>query len=203
MKLYCTPGACSLSPHIVLNELGLAHDTEMVDLKTKKTASGKDYNAITPKGCVPALALDNGELLTEGPAIVQYLASLVPAKKLVPETGTMASYRLQEWLNYLSAELHKGFGGLFNPALSEDMKAALKATLGNRLGYVAQQLAGKDFLLGNEFSVADAYLFTILGWGSYVGIDIGQWPVLKAYHEKIFMRPAVQATLKAEGLIPA
>jgi glutathione S-transferase len=203
MKLYYTPGACSLSPHIVLNELGLAHGTEMVDLKTKKTASGKDYNAITPKGCVPALVLDNGELLTEGPAIVQYLANLVPAKKLVPENGTMASYRLQEWLNYLSAELHKGFGGLFNPAMSDDMKGALKTTLGNRLGYVAQQLAGKDFLLGSEFSVADAYLFTILGWGSYVGIDIGQWPALKAYHGKIFMRPAVQATLKAEGLIPA
>ena len=203
MKLYYTPGACSLSPHIVLNELGLAHETEMVDLKTKKTATGKDYNAITPKGCVPALVLDSGELLTEGPAIVQYLGDLAPAKKLAPANGTMARYRLQEWLNYLSAELHKGFGGLFNPALPDDMKAALKTTLGNRLGYVAQQLAGRDFLIGDEFSVADAYLFTILGWGDYVGIDIGQWPTLKAYHGKIFMRPAVQATLKAEGLIPA
>jgi len=203
MKLYYAPGACSLSPHIVLNELGLAHETEAVDLQTKKTASGKDYKAITPKGCVPALMLDNGQLLTEGPAIVQYLADLAPAKKLAPANGTMERYRLQEWLNYLSAELHKGFGALFNPATPDSVKETTRTVLGNRLAYVAQQLADKKFLLGNDFSVADAYLFTILGWGQYVGIDIGQWPALKEYHGRLFMRPAVQATLKAEGLIPA
>lgn len=203
MKLYYAPGACSLSPHIVLNELGLAHETEAVDLKTKKTASGKDYNAITPKGCVPALMLDNGQLLTEGPAIVQYLADQAPAKKLAPASGTMERYRLQEWLNYLSAELHKGFGALFNPATPDSVKETARTLLGNRLAYVAQQLADKKFLLGSDFSVADAYLFTILGWGQYVGIDIGQWPTLKEYHGRLFMRPGVQATLKAEGLIPA
>jgi glutathione S-transferase len=203
MKLYYAPGACSLSPHIVLNELGLAHETEAVDLKTKKTASGKDYNAIAPKGCVPALMLDNGQLLTEGPAIVQYLADQAPAKKLAPASGTMERYRLQEWLNYLSAELHKGFGAMFNPATPDSAKETTRTALGNRLAYVAQQLADKKFLLGNDFSVADAYLFTILGWGQYVGIDIGQWPILKEYHGRLFMRPGVQATLKAEGLIPA
>ena len=202
MKLYYAPGACSLSPHIVLNELGLAHETEAVDLKTKRTASGKDYNAITSKGCVPALMLDNGQLLTEGSAIVQYLADQAPAKKLAPANGTMERYRLQEWLNYLSAELHKGFSALFKPA-SPDSVETVRTVLDNRLAYVAQQLADKNFLLGNDFSVADAYLFTILGWGQYVGIDIGQWPALKEYHGRLFMRPAVQATLKAEGLIPA
>jgi len=202
MKLYYAPGACSLSPHIVLNELGLAHETEAVDLKTKRTASGKDYNAITSKGCVPALMLDNGQLLTEGSAIVQYLADQAPAKKLAPANGTMERYRLQEWLNYLSAELHKGFSALFKPA-SPDSVETVRTVLDNRLAYVAQQLADKNFLLGNDFSVADAYLFTILGWGQYAGIDIGQWPILKEYHGRLFMRPGVQATLKAEGLIPA
>lgn len=203
MKLYYAPGACSLSPHIILNELGLAHETEAVDLKTKKTSSGKDYNGIAAKGCVPALVLDNGELLTEGPAIVQYLADLAPAKKLAPANGTLERYRLQEWLNYLSAELHKGFGRLFNPMTPDSAKESVRTVLNNQLAYVAQQLAGKSFLLGNDFTVADAYLFTVLGWGQYVGIDIGQWPVLKEYHGRLSMRPAIQATLKAEGLIPA
>lgn len=203
MKLYYAPGACSLASHIVLNELGLAHEVEAVDLKSKKTASGKDYRSISSKGLVPALVLDDGQLLTEGAAIVQYLADQVPAKKLAPANGTMERYRLQEWLNFLGTELHKNFSGLFNPTSPDSVKETLRTMLGNRLEYVMQQLVGKKFLLGDDFSVADAYLFTILGWGQYVNIDIAKWPALKEYHGRISIRPSVHATLKAEGLIPA
>ncbi len=204
MKLYYAPGACSLAPHIVLEEGGFTYETEKVDLHgSKKTESGKDFNQINPKGYVPALVLDDGQLLTEGPAINQYLADRVPEKKLAPPSGTMERHRLQEWLTFLGTELHKSFSPLFNPAASEDWKNAARAMLDRRLEYVAQYLGGKKYLVGNDFTVADAYLFTILGWGQYVNLDIGKWPVLKEYHGRIFQRPAVQAVLRAEGLIPA
>ncbi|MES2237576.1 MAG: glutathione transferase GstA [Rugosibacter sp.] len=204
MKLYYAPGACSLAPHIVLEESGLAYESETVDLRGgKQTGTGKDFNQINAKGYVPALVLDDGQLLTEGPAINQYLADRVPEKKLAPANGTMDRYRLQEWLTFLGTELHKSFSPLFNPTASDDWKNASLEALNRRLDYAAKQLTGKQYLVGDNFTIADAYLFTILGWGQYVNLDIGKWPVLKEYHGRIFMRPAVQAALKAEGLIPS
>lgn len=200
MKLYYSPGACSFSPHIVLHETGLPFETERVDLKTKKTAAGSDYDTINPKSYVPALVMKNGELLTEGPAIVQYLADLVPEKELAPPSGTLERYRLQEWLNYISSEIHKGFGMLFNPLAPEDMKNAAKARLAKRFGFAATALEGKSYLMGDTFTVADAYLFTMLRWTRSFGIDLSPWPALSAYFDRVAARPAVVATLKAEGL---
>ncbi len=201
MKLYYSPGACSLSPHIILNEGGFSFDKEKVDLASRKTETGADYTAVNPDGYVPALRLDDGQVLTEGPAIIQYLADRVPEKKLAPPMGTIERYRLMQWLNFISTELHKGFSPLFNPQAHEEWKAVATAQLARRLGSVSLQLEGKDWLLGNDFTVADAYLFTVLGWGRYVGIELERWPVLKAYQDRVFMRPAVQSTLKAEGLL--
>ncbi|MHB8225128.1 glutathione transferase GstA [Acidithiobacillus sp.] len=201
MKLYYSPGACSLSPHIILNEAGFSFDKEKVDLASRKTETGADYTAVNPDGYVPALRLDDGQVLTEGPAIIQYLADRVPEKKLAPPMGTIERYRLMQWLNFISTELHKGFAPLFNPQAPEEWKAVATAQLARRLSSVSQQLEGKDWLLGNDFTVADAYLFTVLGWGRYVGIELERWPVLKAYQDRVFMRPAVQSTLKAEGLL--
>lgn len=204
MKLYYAPGACSLAPHIVLEEGGFTYESEAIDLRgNRTTSSGKDFSEINPKGYVPTLVLDDGQVLTEGPAINQYLADRVPEKKLAPPNGSIERYRLQEWLTFLGTELHKSFSPLFNPAASDDWKKASMETLDRRLTYIAQQLGSKQFLVGDNFTIADAYLFTILGWGQYVGLDIGKWPALKEYHGRIFMRPAVQATLKAEGLIPS
>ncbi len=201
MKLYYSPGACSLSPHIILNEGGFSFDKEKVDLASRKTETGADYTAVNPDGYVPALRLDDGQVLTEGPAIIQYLADRVPEKKLAPPMGTIERYRLMQWLNFISTELHKGFAPLFNPQAPEEWKAVATAQLARRLSSVSQQLEGKDWLLGNDFTVADAYLFTVLGWGRYVGIELERWSVLKAYQDRVFMRPAVQSTLKAEGLL--
>ncbi len=201
MKLYYSPGACSLSPHIILNEGGFSFDKERVDLASGKTETGADYTAVNPDGYVPALRLDDGQVLTEGPAIIQYLADRVPEKQLAPPMGTIERYRLMQWLNFISTELHKGFSPLFNPQAPEEWKAVTTAQLARRLGSVSLQLEGKDWLLGNDFTVADAYLFTVLGWGRYVGIELERWPVLKAYQDRVFMRPAVQSTLKAEGLL--
>ena len=201
MKLYYSPGACSLSPHIILNEGGFSFDKEKVDLASRKTETGADYTAVNPDGYVPALRLDDGQVLTEGPAIIQYLADRVPEKQLAPPMGTIERYRLMQWLNFISTELHKGFAPLFNPQAPEEWKAVATAQLARRLSSVSQQLEGKDWLLGNDFTVADAYLFTVLGWGRYVGIELERWPVLKAYQDRVFMRPAVQSTLKAEGLL--
>lgn len=204
MKLYYAPGACSLAPHIVLEEGGFTYESEAIDLRgNRMTSSGKDFSEINPKGYVPTLVLDDGQVLTEGPAINQYLADRVSEKKLAPPNGSMERYRLQEWLTFLGTELHKSFSPLFNPAASDDWKKASMETLDRRLTYIAQQLGSKQFLVGDNFTIADAYLFTVLGWGQYVGLDIGKWPALKEYHSRIFMRPAVQATLKAEGLIPS
>ncbi len=200
MKLFLKPGACSLSPHIVLEELGLPYQTETVDLKTKQTASGQDFLAINPKGYVPALQLDGGELLTEGQAIVQYLADLAPEKKLAPANGSLQRYQLQSWLTFIGTELHKSCSPFFNPAAPQAMKDMACANLERRLAYVAQQLEGRDYLLGGDFSVADAYLFTVLGWFKYLPVDLSAWPLLQAYQARVAARPAVQAALKAEGL---
>ena len=201
MKLYYSPGACSLSPHIILNEGGFSFDKERVDLASKKTETGADYAAINPDGYVPALLLDDGQVLTEGPAIIQYLADRVPEKKLAPPLGTLERYRLMQWLNFISTELHKGFSPLFHPQAPKEWKTVVAAQLGRRLSTVSRQLEGKDWLLGEGFTVADAYLFTVLGWGRHVGIDVEQWPVLQAYQGRVSTRPAVQSALKAEGLL--
>jgi glutathione S-transferase len=201
MKLYFSPGACSLSPHIVLREAGLKFDTEKVSLADKKTEKGTDYTTINAKGYVPALQLDNGEVLTEGPAIVQYLADKAPEKKLAPPAGSMERYRLMEWLNFISTEVHKNFGPLFKPTTPEETKQAARDMLAKRLAFVAQKLEGSEYLMGNQFSVADAYLFTVLNWAGHVKLDLSPWPVLTAYHQRVAARPAVHAALVAEGLI--
>ena len=201
MKLYFSPGACSLSPHIALIEAGLDFTLEQVDIRAKQTASGADFRTINPKGYVPALQLDDGTVLTEGPAIVQYIADLAPASQLAPAAGTLERYRLLEWLNFISAEVHKNFSPLFDPSATDDLRAAARANLGRRLGYVAQQLEGRDYLLGSQFTVADTYLFTILGWAEYVKFSLADWPVFDAYRARIASRPAVQQALRNEGLI--
>jgi glutathione S-transferase len=201
MKLYYSPGACSLSPHIVLREAGLAFELERVDLKTKTTEHGTDFRSINPKGYVPTLALDDGSVLTEGPAIVQYLADLVPDTKLAPAAGTMARYRLIEWLNFISTELHKSFGPLFNPNAPDEWKTLVVGLLRQRLDFIAKHLETQTYLLGEDFTVADAYLFTVLNWGKWVGIDISEWPRLKTYMDGIAGRQAVRAALVAEKLL--
>jgi len=201
MKLYYSPGACSLSPHIALLEAGLPYELVKVDLKAKKLENGDDYLAINPKGQVPALGLDNGETVTEGPVIVQYIADQVPAKNLAPANGTMARYRLQEWLNFTTSEVHKAFGALFDPATPEDYKVAVKARILGRLKWVDEQLEGKQYLMGDTFSVADAYLFTVTNWSKFVGLDISGLANLGAFMGRVAARPAVQEALKAEGLI--
>ena len=200
MKLYYAPGACSLSPHIVLREAGFDITLEKVNLRTKETESGGNFLAINPKGYVPALELDGGEILTEGPAIIQYVADLVPEKKLVPPAGTLARARVQEWLNFIGTELHKSFSPLFNPATSDDAKAAARALIDRRLAFAASVLDAQPYLTGDSFTVADAYLFTVLSWTGFVKVDITPWPSLGAYFERIKARPAVQAAMAAEGL---
>ena len=200
MKLYYSPGACSLAPHIVLNEAGLAFEPVLASTKTHQLADGTDYYTINSKGYVPLLELDNGERLTEGPVIVQYIADQVPEKKLAPAYGTMARYRLQEWLNYITSELHKGIGGLFNPAMPEEGKVALRARATARLKWMDQQLEGKSYLMGDAFSIADPYLFTVAGWAGKTGIDISALKHLGAFQERMAARPAVQQAMQAEGL---
>ncbi|AOR67945.1 glutathione transferase GstA [Burkholderia stabilis] len=201
MKLYYSPGACSLSPHIVLREMGLTFELEKVDLQSKKTESGSDFRSVNPNGYVPLLVLDDGQVLTEGPAIVQYLADRAPEARLAPEAGTMERYRLVEWLNFISTELHKAFAPLFNPKTPEEWKAIVNDLIAARLAYVEKKLGGQVYLMGDNFTVADAYLFTVLSWGKWVGVDIGRWPTLQSYTNRISSRPTVQAALKAEGLI--
>lgn len=199
MKLFISPGACSLSPHIVLQESGLSFEVEKVDLKTKLTETGASFIDINPKAYVPALLLDSGELLTEGPAIVQYLADLVPEQHLAPAPGTLARYQLQAWLNYIGTELHKSFVPFFHHG-SDDWKAEGKANLETRYAYVNQHLAQQPYLMGENFSVADAYLFTITRWLRVSKLDLATWPHLAAFQTRMAERPAVQAALKAEGL---
>jgi glutathione S-transferase len=201
MKLYYAPGACSLSPHIVLREAGLDFEPVKADLKTHQLEGGADYYAINAKGYVPVLELDSGERLTEGPAIVQYIADQVPAKKLAPAAGSFDRYRVQEWLNFITSELHKGIGGLFNPAMPEEAKSLMRTKATGRLKWVDSQLEGRDYLMGQEFSVPDAYLYTVTSWTKHTGIDISGFKHLGAFMERMSARPAVQAALKAEGLL--
>lgn len=201
MKLYYAPGACSLSPHITLLEAGLPATLVKVDTKTHKVGDGADFYAVNGKGYVPLLELDDGRRLTEGPAIVQYLADRKPGSQLAPASGTFERYRLQEWLNFITSELHKQFGPFFAPATPADYKTILRDKIANRLEWLAGQLAGNDYLMGRQFSVADAYLYTILRWSPFVGIDLAQWPAIAAYQARVEARPHVREALLAEGLI--
>jgi len=200
MKLYYSPGACSLSPHIVLNEAGLAFERVKTDTKTKTTDGGGDFWKINPLGYVPVLELDDGTRLTEGPAIVQYIADQVPEKKLAPPNGTFERTQLQRWLNFVSSELHKGFSPLFNPTMPEEAKKIFRDRLGTRFAYADKHLAGNEYLMGKEFSVADAYLFTISNWAARVDVDLSPHANVLAYRKRVGARAAVQAALKAEGL---
>ena len=201
MKLYYSPGACSLSPHIALHEAGLAFTPVLASTKSHKLQDGTDFYTINALGYVPVLELDNGERLREGPAIVQYIADQVPDKQLAPANGTLARYRLQEWLNFIGTELHKGFSPLFNPATPEEYKPVVRERLLQRLQWVDGQLAGKQYLMGDQFTVADGYLFTVTNWTQPTNLDISGLANLAAYRERVGARPAVQAAMKAEGLL--
>jgi glutathione S-transferase len=200
LKLYYSPGACSLSPHIALREAGLAFELEQVDLKTKKTKSGEDYNKINPKGYVPALKLNDGYLLTEGPAIVQWIADQKPGSHLAPANGTAERYKLQEWLTYLGTEIHKNFSPLFNPATVDATKNTVREYLVKRFAFVDEKLEGKDYLTGSQFTVADGYLFTLANWANFVQFDLKDYSNLRAFQTRVGARPKVQEALKAEGL---
>ena len=201
MKLFYSPGACSLSPHIALLEAGLPFTLQKVDLKDKKIESGEDFNGVNGKGYVPALQLDDGQVLTEGPVIVQYIADQRPATGLAPPAGTKDRYKLQEWLNFVTSEIHKPMGSMFNPAQAADWKAAVKTTLTKRLDWLSAQIEGKQYLMGDKFSVADGYLFTVLGWAKHVGFDLGKWPAIQQYLARVGQRPKVIEAMKAEGLL--
>jgi glutathione S-transferase len=200
MKLYYSPGACSLSPHIVSREAGIPVELKKTSTKDKTIEGGGDYWKVNGKGYVPALELDNGQVLTEGPAIVQYLADQKPDSGLAPKAGSFERYKLQEWLNFITSEIHKQFSPLFRPTTPDEYKKIAKENLANRFTWLDKQLAGKDYLMG-KFSVADAYLFTVLGWTKPTQIDLAQWPNLAAYHARVAARPKVQEALKAEGLV--
>lgn len=200
MKLFYSPGACSLSPHIVLREIGLDFTLEKVDLAQKKTEFGTDYLTINPKGKVPALLLDDGSLLTEGVAIVQYLADQLPSCDLIPPVGSLSRYHAIEWLCHISTELHKGFSPLFNPKTPDEYKVIVRENLEKQFNYLDTVLKENQYLLGDHFSVADAYLFTILRWAVAMKFDIHQKKHLGAYFDRIAMRPSVDAALVAEGL---
>jgi glutathione S-transferase len=198
MKLYYAPGACSMNPHIMLREAGLKFDLVKVDLGTHKTAQGADFYGINPKGYVPALELDNGQVLTENPAIVQYIADQKPETKLAPANGTLERYRLQEWLGFIGTELHKTFGPLWNPNLPEAEKKATHDKLTKRFEFIVKNLEGKQYLMGDHFTAPDAYVFVMLQWAQHHKLDLSKYASLKAYQERIAARPAVKATLEAE-----
>ena len=201
MKLYYSTGSCSLSPRIALHEAGLAYEGVLAPTKTKQLPDGSDFRAINAKGYVPMLELDDGQRLTEGAAIVQYIADQAPDKHLAPANGTMARYQLQEWLNFIGSELHKGgFGVFFNPAANADFKTAMGERLAGRLRWVDEQLEGKTWLMGDTFTVADGYLFNITNWAKPTGMDLSPYTRLLAWRERVAARPAVQAAMKAEGL---
>ncbi|OOG53397.1 glutathione transferase GstA [Polaromonas sp. C04] len=201
MKLYYSPGACSLSPHIALEEAGLAYEAIAAPTKTHKLPDGTDYYTINPLGYVPLLQLDDGTLLREGPVIVQYIADQAPAKKLAPANGTLARYQLQSWLNFVGTELHKGFSPLFNPATPAEYKTAVIERLQSRLKWVDGELAGKQYLMGDQFSVADGYLFAITNWAAPMNIDLSPLANLTAWRARVAARPGVQQAMKAEGLL--
>jgi len=199
MKLYFNPSVCSLSPHIALLEAGLKFDLVKVDIRAHTLPDGSDFYQINPKGYVPVLELDNGERLCEGIAIVEYIADLKPDAGLAPAHGTMARHRLREWLAFISTEIHKGFSPLFNPSMSDEQKADVRKRLGARFDWICEQLAGKSYLVDDRFSIADGYLYTVLGWGKWTGVDINQWPALVAYCAKIAQRPSVVLAHAAEN----
>ncbi len=201
MKLYYSPGACSLAPHIVLNELGSSYELEKVDLAAKKTETGADFAEVNGKGYVPTLDLGKGEILTEVSIILQYLADKAQNSGLLPAFGSMERYRAMETLNFIASELHKGIGGLFNPAMPEDGKKAIIDRVKRRLSWLDAQLAKKPYLLGENYSVADAYAFTVLGWSKWVNLDLSAYAHVVAYLDRVGARPAVQAALKKEGLV--
>lgn len=201
MKLFYSPGACSLAPHIVLHESGLAFEGVLASTKTHQLADGSDYYAVNPLGYVPFLVLADGRTLREGQVISQYIADQVPASGLAPAAGTWERYKLQEWLSFISSELHKGFSPLFNPATPEDYKPLVKERLLQRLTWLDGELAGKDYLMGSTFTVADAYLFTVTNWAGFVKLDIAALANLAAVRARIAARPAVLAAMKAEGLV--
>ncbi|MBE9608313.1 glutathione transferase GstA [Chitinilyticum piscinae] len=200
MKLYYFPGASSLSVHIALAETGLEYTLERVDFVSHRTEDGRDFYTVNPLGCVPALELPTGEILTEGAAIVQYLADLVPEKHLAPPNGTLARYRLQAWLNFLASEIHQSLGPFFSAEVPDKSKTLLLQRLAQRFGILEQELGRHDYLL-REFTVADGYLFTLLGWCDYLKIDLSPYPVLQAFQARIALRPAVQRALQEEGLL--
>lgn len=200
IKLYFAPGTCALNPHIVIAELGLQAELIKTDIRTKKLADGSDFRAINPLGYVPVLQVASGLVLTEGPAITQYLADLKPESGLAPANGTDERYALQQWLNFISTEVHKGFSPLFNPALADDAKAVAREILAARLTFLEERLAGKDFLLFDRFTIADSYLFTVLRWTAFTGIDITQWPNLDRYVAQLRARPSVIAAMAEEGI---
>ncbi len=201
MKLYYSPGACSLSPHIVASELGIPLELEKVDLKTKLTESGANFVEINPKGYVPALLLDNGDVLTEGPAIVQYLADLKPEGNLIPANGTLPRYHLQSMLTYINSEIHKNYSPLFNPNSTPEIRQEKGDYLRKRYALVETRLANQDFLFGDQFTVADAYLFVVTNWAGKLKLDLSGFPALMAFQQRVASRPAVQAAMRAEKLI--
>ena len=201
MKLYYSNGACSLSPHIVLRESGLPFELVRASTKTHALDDGTDYYTINPKGSVPLLELDNGERLTEGPAIVQYIADQAPGANLAPANGTLARYRVQEWLNFITSELHKGYSPLFRPNTPDAYKPIAMDTLKKKYAYVDSKLEGKHYLMGEQFSVPDAYLFTVTNWAGRVGLDLSEFKNVAAFMARMMARPSVQAAMKAEGLI--
>jgi len=201
MKLYYFSGACSLASNIALREAGLPFELVRVDRRTRKAADGLDYSEVNPKGYVPALALDNGEVLTENVAVLQYIADRNPASKLAPPAGTMERYRLVEWLAFISSEIHKNFSPLFREDAPEDTKQYVRKVLGIRLDYLNRAIGNRPFLMGEQFTVADAYLFTVLGWSRHLNFDLGKWPQVQRYMERVGARPQVGEALKAEGLV--
>lgn len=201
MKLYFTPGACSLAPHIALRETGLAFDLDRVDLATRQTESGEDFTKINPKGYVPTLKLDNGEILTEAAVLLQYIADQKPESGLAPKFGSMERYHLMEWLNFIASEIHKTLGALFNPAITPEWKENQLAIFGKRSDFLTTRLVGNQFLTGETFTIVDAYLFTVLGWTGLHKIDMSKWPALTDYMHRIAARQSVNKAMKVEGLI--
>jgi glutathione S-transferase len=200
MQLYFSPGACSLASHITALEAGVPVKLERADTKTKKLVDGSDYYAVNSKGAVPALKLDDGQVLTEGVAIMQYLADQKPQSKLVPAAGTLERYRVQEWLNFITSEVHKGYSPLWNPNADPKVKEYALGNLEKKLDWINAQLAGKKYLTGDTFTVADAYLFTVVNWSNFLGISLDKWPVIKEFQARVAARPKVQEALEAEGL---
>ena len=201
MKLYYLTGACSLASNIALREAGLKFELVKVDRRTKRTADGLDLNEVNPKGYVPVLRLDNGEVLTENVCVLQYIADRNPSAKLAPPAGTMERYRLMEWLSFINSEVHKQFTPLFRQEAPEDTREYARKNLGTRLDYLQRTIGAKTFLMGEQFTVADSYLFTVLSWGAHVNLDLGRWPELKRYVERVGQRPHVNAARQAEGLL--